>query len=112
MLLNKEIKEMAIDFGADIVGVATIDKFNEIESQYKLKELKEDVKSVIVLGFSINRGALRGVEEGTNWGAVNAGSPSNPMVIPSITYKFCKEFEKNTDMRQLASPKFPQVLSK
>ena len=37
MLLNKEIKEMAIDFGADIVGVATIDKFNEIESQYKLK---------------------------------------------------------------------------
>lgn len=110
MILNKEVKEMALDFGADMVGVAAIESFSEIEDKYKLKELKQDVKSVIVLGFSINRGALRGVEEGTNWGAVNAGSPSNPMVIPSITYKFCKEFEKKYGYEATCLTKIPTSL--
>ncbi len=94
-IMNKEtVKEMARSYGADLVGIASIDRFADREDEFQLLNLMPNLKSVIVLGFSINRGALRGVDEGTNWGAVNAGSPNQSMIIPSITYKFCKDFEK------------------
>lgn len=106
MISNIEIKEFAVKCGAELAGIAPIERFLEDGDKFKLKELKNDAKSVIVMGFSVNRGALRGVEEGTNWGAVNAGSPVNPMVIPAVTYKFSRLLSKSTDMRRFVLQKF------
>lgn len=77
-----------------MTGIAPANRFTDVEDEYKLMKLMPDMRSVIVMCFSVNRGALRGVEEGTNWGALNAGSPTNPMVIPPIIYRFCKDFER------------------
>lgn len=95
MMIDKaEIKEMAARLGAPMTGIAPIHRFTCDGDKFGLLSLKPDTKSVIVMGFPINRGALRGVEEGTNWGAVNTGSPNQPMIIPAVTYKFCKAFEQ------------------
>lgn len=112
MISNSEIKELAVKCGAELFGAAPIERFLEDGDKFKLKKLKNDAKSVIVMGFSVNRGALRGVEEGTNWGAVNAGSPVNPMVIPSVTYKFSRLFEQKYGYEAVCLTKIPPSLFK
>lgn len=112
MISNIEIKEFAVKCGAELAGIAPIERFLEDGDKFKLKELKNDAKSVIVMGFSVNRGALRGVEEGTNWGAVNAGSPVNPMVIPAVTYKFSRLFEQKYGYEAVCLTKIPPSLFK
>ncbi len=111
MISNYEIKKMAAHYGAAMTGIAPIQRFTANGDKFKLLKLKPDTKSVIVMGFSINRGALRGVEEGTNWGAVNTGSPNQPMIIPSITYKFCKAFEQTYGYEATCLTKIPSTLA-
>lgn len=110
MISNAEVKKMALNCGAELVGIAPIERFEDAEECLCLKKLKKDVESVIVMGFSVNRGALRGVEEGTNWGAINAGSPTNPMIIPSVTYKFSRVFEQTFGYEATCLTKIPASL--
>lgn len=112
MISNEEIKNLAIKCGAELVGVAPIERFLKDGDKFKLQSLKSDAQSVVVMGFSVNRGALRGVEEGTNWGAVNAGSPVNPMIIPSVTYKFSRMFEQEYGFEAVCLTKIPPSLFK
>ena len=110
MISNLKIKEMALNCGAELVGIAPYERFKDEEEIFGLKKLKKDVESVIVMGFSVNRGALRGVEEGTNWGAINAGSPTNPMLIPAVTYRFSREFEQKFGYEATCLTKIPSSL--
>lgn len=112
LILKDEIKKLAFKCGAELVGIAPIERFLHEGDKFKLKSLKCDAKSVIVMGFSVNRGALRGVEEGTNWGAVNAGSPVNPMIIPSVTYQFSRLFEQKYGYEAVSLTKIPTSLFK
>ena len=110
MISNAEIKSLAVQCGAELAGVAPIARFLTDGDRFRLKNLLPGVRSAIVMGFSVNRGALRGVEEGTNWGAINAGSPSNPMIIPSVTYKFCRLFEQRYGYEAVCLTKIPPSL--
>ena len=65
---KKKLKEYARQSGADIVGIANIERFNELPVEKHPGSIFPEVKSVIVLGRRITRGTLRGVEEGTNFG--------------------------------------------
>lgn len=107
MISNAEIKSLAVQCGAELAGVAPIARFLTDGDRFRLKSLLPGVQSAIVMGFSVNRGALRGVEEGTNWGAINAGSPVNPMIIPSVTYKFCRLFEQQYGYEAVCLTKIP-----
>ncbi|MBN1444541.1 MAG: hypothetical protein JW957_00340 [Candidatus Omnitrophica bacterium] len=62
-----KLKEYAKKAGADIVGIANIKRFDELPSEKHPCSIFPEAKSVIVLGRRITRGALRGVEEGTNF---------------------------------------------
>jgi len=53
--------------GADLVGIASIDRFKELGANRNPASIFPEVRSVIVIGKRIVRGAIRGVEEGTSF---------------------------------------------
>ena len=65
MLTSAYIKEMGKKFGADLVGIASMDRFEGAPEQTDPRFIMPRAKSMIVLGFRIPRGTLRGIEEGT-----------------------------------------------
>lgn len=76
MLDAKKIKEHAVEFGADVVGITSMDRFEGAPKHMDLRYAMPEAKSLIVMGFRIMRGSLRGVEEGTfftNYSAMGYG---------------------------------------
>lgn len=64
-----EVKEAARALGADLVGIAPVDRLAAGPPEQHPATVLPTVKSVIVVGHRILRGALRGIEEGTNFGS-------------------------------------------
>lgn len=62
-----ELEAFARKAGADVFGVANIERFDELPPERHPRTIFPETKSVIVLGRRITRGTLRGVEEGTNF---------------------------------------------
>lgn len=67
-----EIKQYAKERGADLVGIASIERFASLPPDKRPTVIFPECKSVIVIGRRVLRGALRGVEEGTNFGSTYA----------------------------------------
>jgi epoxyqueuosine reductase len=65
----QEVKSQAESFGADLIGIASIDRFAGVPAEKNPLSIFPECKSVIILGRRVLRGALRGVEEGTNFGS-------------------------------------------
>ena len=65
MLTAQQVKDHALSCGADIVGVASMDRWEGAPLQCDARQIAPDAKSMIVMGFRIPRGTLRGIEEGT-----------------------------------------------
>lgn len=57
--------------GIDLIGFASRDRFEGVDPQHNPFSIFPEGKTVIMLGKRICRGALRGVEEGTNFGDYN-----------------------------------------
>lgn len=72
MLDAKKVKKYALQFGADVVGIASMDRFEGAPKQMDLRYAMPEAKSLIVMGFRVMRGSLRGVEEGTFFGNYSA----------------------------------------
>ena len=66
---TEEVKAMARECGADLVGIAPVGRFAEEPPERNPAAIFPECRSVIVLGRRICRGSLRGVEEGTNFGS-------------------------------------------
>ena len=67
MLSSKEVKEFAKREGADLVGIASMDRFEGAPKQFDPRYIFPDARALIVLGYRIPRGAFRGIEEGTHF---------------------------------------------
>ena len=68
MNMNKsQIKDIAKKFGADLIGVAPIERFESLPPEQNPKSIFPQAKNMIILGRKIPRGALRGIEEGTEF---------------------------------------------
>lgn len=65
---KKQILEFAKKDGVDLLGFAGKDRFDGVDPQHNPFSIFPEAKTVILLGKRICRGALRGVEEGTNFG--------------------------------------------
>lgn len=97
MLTSKEIKDFAKKNGADLIGIANIERFDELPLEKNPKSIFPEVKSVVVLGRRITRGTLRGVEEGTqfqNYNIYGRDWLSNRF-LPMTTYKVAEFLEDN-----------------
>lgn len=64
---SAEIKDAARSLGADLVGIAPVERFNGMPEVSDPRTFAPGTRSVIVIGYRIVRGALRGVEEGTSF---------------------------------------------
>lgn len=70
--LKEGMKQAALAAGADLVGVASIERFAGVPPEHNPLSIKPETKSVIVLAKRLVRGTLRGVEEGTHFQSYNS----------------------------------------
>ncbi|MCD6351063.1 MAG: hypothetical protein J7M26_02990 [Armatimonadetes bacterium] len=66
-LTAEAVKQFAFDRGADLVGIASMDRFEGAPAQMDPRNIWPDARSAIVIGRRIPRGVYRGIEEGTHW---------------------------------------------
>ena len=67
MLTAKQVKECALAAGADLCGIAGVDRFKDAPPETHPNSLFPEARSVIVLASRILKGSYRGIQEGTDW---------------------------------------------
>ena len=70
------VKQQALELGADSVGIGNIERWKDAPIQLDPKQIMPECKSIIAMAFRVERGSLRGVEEGTyfsNYSAMGYG---------------------------------------
>jgi ferredoxin len=70
------VKKQALALGADAVGIGSIDRWEGAPTQMDPRQIMPECKSVIGMVFRVNRGSMRGIEEGTffsNYSAMGYG---------------------------------------
>lgn len=66
--LKTQITDAAKKIGIDLIGFASKARFEGVDAQHNPFSIFPEAKTVIMVGKRVCRGALRGVEEGTNFG--------------------------------------------
>ena len=61
------LREHAKQSGVDILGIAPISRFADLPREKHPAIIFPEVQSVLIIGKRITRGALRGIEEGTQF---------------------------------------------
>ena len=74
---TEQLKQTARDLGADLVGVAPVERFDLFAPEASPLTIQPQTRSVIVLAFSIPRGSLQGMESGTAGYTLGAGLPTS-----------------------------------
>jgi ferredoxin len=69
MVTSEEIKAFAKEHGADVVGIGSMDRFEGAPKEMDPRYIFPEAKVIIGMGFRINRGCFRGIEEGTYFNA-------------------------------------------
>ncbi|MBI3946645.1 MAG: 4Fe-4S binding protein [Armatimonadetes bacterium] len=72
--LSTAVKQVARKAGADLVGIASIDRFDNAPREVHPRSIFSKTESVIALGCRMLRGALKTIEEGNYWQAYNCDS--------------------------------------
>ena len=99
MKISKEtLKSWIAEQKLDLVGVASIDRYAEVEPQWNPKSIMPEAKCVVVFGREIPRSYFRGIEEGTIWARVNR------VLAPNDAYCLCRRFEDNGILAVPCSP--------
>lgn len=57
---SEQVKNLAREMGADLVGIAPIERFKDVPMNENPVQIKPDAKSVIIMAFRILRGAQIG----------------------------------------------------
>lgn len=87
--LTEDVKRIALEAGADIVGVASINRFEHAPKQLHPHTILGSTRSVIAMGVRMVRGALKAAEEGKFWQAYNCDSYQylNEVLAPHMLRK-------------------------
>ena len=67
MLTAKMVKDRAIEGGADVCGIASVERFKGGPPETHPLSLFPDAKSVIVYASRILKGSYKGIQEGVDW---------------------------------------------
>ena len=71
-LTSEMIKQEALRMGADLCGIASLDRFDGAPMQQDPRYIFPAAKSLIMLAFRLPRGYFRGIEEGTYFAAYSS----------------------------------------
>jgi epoxyqueuosine reductase len=87
--LTSDVKRIALDAGADLVGIAPISRFDDAPENLHPRTIFSGTASVIALGCRMLRGALKTIEEGNYWQAYNCDSYQylNEVLAPHMLRK-------------------------
>ncbi|MFA6713951.1 MAG: hypothetical protein WC082_06645 [Victivallales bacterium] len=91
VLNSKIIKDFALENGADLVGIGSMERFAGVPPENDPRFIAPKAKSIIGLGFRVLRGSLRGVEEGTHFyqfpevGIVHIDEVHAPIVLRKVS---------------------------
>ena len=95
MLTAQQVKQFAKSAGADLCGVANMERFEGAPEQMDPRFIMPEARSIITMGFRMMRGALRGIEEGTffsNYSSMAYGG-LNYLYIPLTVINLAKFIE-------------------
>ncbi len=95
MIDAASVKAQAKALGADIVGIASMDRYEGAPLQMDPRQIMPEARSLIAMGFRVMRGSLRGVEEGTffsNYSSMGYGGLTY-LYIPLTVINLCKYIE-------------------
>jgi ferredoxin len=93
--LTQKIKEHTKALGADLVGIASMDRFEGAPKQMDPRYIMPQAKSCIAVGFRVLRGSLRGIEEGTffsNYSSMGYGGITY-LFMPLVVMNICRMIE-------------------
>lgn len=95
MLTSTVVKAHALASGADLVGIASPERFAELPDRFNPLSAFPEARSVIVLGFRLFRGLYRGIQAGTMYTPFSLmGYAGNKWVFQPVTlWKFCNLLE-------------------
>ncbi len=87
--LTAQVKQVALAAGADLVGIAPIERFEGAPEEVHPCTIFSGTRSVIALGCRMLRGALKTIEEGNYWQAYNCDSYQylNEILAPHMLRK-------------------------
>lgn len=88
--MKQKIKELVLNLGADVCGIASINRFSETPSGFNPRDIFSDCKSVIVFGIALPKGTTK-VESRLIYGYFNNNIAQE---VDSIACKTAKEIEK------------------
>lgn len=88
-LTAEAVKEFALSRGADLVGIASMDRFEGAPPQMDPRNIWPEARSCIVIARRIPRGVYRGIEEGTHWAnyTLYGYNKLNISFRPRVTYE-------------------------
>ncbi|MGI5922699.1 MAG: hypothetical protein ACOX9E_02025 [Lentisphaeria bacterium] len=91
MLTAKDVKKMAREYGADLVGIASMDRFEGAPKERDPRYIFPEAKSCVVMAFRIPRGYFRGIEEGTYFSAYTSMGYAgiNEVFAPAVIRRLC-----------------------
>lgn len=96
------LTEWAESLDLDMIGVAGIDHYRQVEPQWNPLSILPRANSVVVFGKATPRSYFRGIEEGTLWMRVNRYLPPRP------AYFLCRLFEDHGALAVPCSPMAPE----
>jgi len=91
MLTSADLKRAARELGADLCGVASLDRFEGAPIQQDPRYIFPDAKALVALAFRIPRGYYRGIEEGTfftSYMSMGYGG-MNVVYMPCVLRELC-----------------------
>ena len=108
MLTSQQVKDFAKSAGADLCGVANMERFKDAPAQMDPRYIFPEARSAIVLGRRIPRGTYRGIEEGTHWSNYTfyGYNRLNTLMLPKAQYETACFLE---DHGFEATPVYPGV---
>ena len=95
MITAEQVKKTARALGADMVGIAPIDRLDGAPIQMDARQIMPEARSVIAMAFRVMRGSLRGIEEGTffsNYSSMGYGGLTY-LYMPLVVIDLCKFIE-------------------
>jgi len=97
MLRTEDVKNFAREIRVDLIGIADIERFNDIPPEHNPLSIFPETRSVIVIGRRIPRGALRGIEEGTQFANYSLYGRDwlNNRILAMSTFKVSEFLEDN-----------------
>lgn len=94
-LTAQMVKKAAMEFGADLVGIGSIERWKDVPAEENPIEMMPRAKSVVCVAFRVHRGTLRGAEEGTNFASYSLSGfeDMNRVIAPTVQRRLCSYIE-------------------